>query len=78
MVSGSLFLHLKSVFFGEFDGHMREMDLVELILKNARALRRMTIQPSTLLEEYKDTRIEVMEQLLRLPRGTATYVIEFS
>ncbi|OVA14306.1 F-box domain [Macleaya cordata] len=78
MVSGCLFLHLKSVFFDEFCGYKREMDLVKLILKNARALQIMSIKSSSFLEENLDTKVVVMRQLLRLPRDSTTCVIEFS
>ncbi|OVA14312.1 F-box domain [Macleaya cordata] len=78
MVTGCLFQHLKCVHFKQFSGYPRELDMIKLILKNARALQTITIESSSFLKEALNTEVVIMEQLLRLPRDSPSCVIEFS
>ncbi|KAA8524020.1 hypothetical protein F0562_010549 [Nyssa sinensis] len=67
--------HLKSVIFSEFDGNAAEIQLLELLLKNATVLERMIIHVDKL---YADTKKQgdIRNQLQMLPRGSENCVIE--
>ncbi|XP_026436426.1 putative F-box/FBD/LRR-repeat protein At1g78760 isoform X1 [Papaver somniferum] len=76
--SGSLFPHLKSVYFKEFIGNPMEMEWMKLILMNAKALRTMSISScahSYLLNTKKKE--ELMAHISSLPRASTSCVVEF-
>ncbi|XP_026402679.1 putative F-box/FBD/LRR-repeat protein At5g22670 [Papaver somniferum] len=75
-VSESLFRNIKFVQFKEFFGTPGEMKLARVILNNASALQMMTI--TCTLSRDLSSKVVVMEELLRFPRGSPSCVIEFS
>lgn len=77
MVPESFKSDLKYIKIEEFKGHRRELKVVALFLEQARILKRMTIVSSSSLSEDLDMKREVEDQLIMLPRGSASCDVEF-
>ncbi|KAL5725683.1 hypothetical protein ACHQM5_008800 [Ranunculus cassubicifolius] len=73
----SFLSHLKSLEIRQFFGNESELSLVELLLKNVRAVEKMTLVLSTELSKDLKKRNEVMRRLLIVPRASSC-VINFS
>ncbi|KAF5204416.1 hypothetical protein FRX31_005997, partial [Thalictrum thalictroides] len=73
----SVLSHLKSVQVENFYGSKNELYLVEVLLKIAKALEKITIISSSELLEDPKKQIEVAKHLLAAPRES-TCVINFS
>ncbi|KAF9590513.1 hypothetical protein IFM89_035722 [Coptis chinensis] len=72
----NLFCHTwKSVELSSFDGNKKELGLVGFLLKNARAILKVTIRSSSTLSANPKKKIVVLKQLLMLPR-VSTCVID--
>ncbi|KAI3983311.1 hypothetical protein MKX01_013378, partial [Papaver californicum] len=70
-----LFSKLKKVTFGSFEGHEKELILVNFMLKNARILKRMVIYPCIESQEKKNS---TMERILMFRRSSPKCTIVFS
>ncbi|MCL7044667.1 hypothetical protein MKW94_024866 [Papaver nudicaule] len=83
-----LLLSLKSVEFHKFDGHPKEMEVVQLFLESARVLQTMTLgslsyhleelnKKKPTAKEVDDANNEILEQLQAFSWASADCVVKF-
>lgn len=70
--------HLKVLEFLEFCGDPWEMYVIEMFLKNARFLQRLTVKTSYRSTLLRINRLQSTTELLMLPRASSSCVIKFS
>ncbi|KAI3888031.1 hypothetical protein MKW92_029279 [Papaver armeniacum] len=70
--------HLKVLEFLQFCGDPWEMYVIEIFLKNARFLQRLTVKTSYGSTLLRKNRLQSTTELLMLPRASSSCVIKFS